>query len=72
MSYPSATLAASASGENIRRWRFAMSNIERGDRVSTMTTDVTREELFEALQHACQARDFAYIDRLLDQLLDLT
>ena len=43
---------------------------ERGDRVSTMT-DVTREELFEALTHACQVRDFAYIDRLLDQLLEV-
>ena len=43
----------------------------RGDPVSTMTTDApTREELFEALTHACRARDFTYIDRLLDQLLE--
>ena len=50
----------------------AVRTSERGDRVTTMTIDgATREELFEALTHACRARDFAYIDRLLDLLLDL-
>lgn len=44
---------------------------ERGERMSTMTTDTTLAEVDEALSWAWASGDRAYVDRLLDQRLAL-